>query len=331
MKKFYEIDLVKIVACLSVVILHVCPPNTDWAGAHLIYLLGTYGVPLFFMVNGFLLYKKKFSFKYTTKKIFRLLKIVLIWGIFTGLALSVVKNSPIELVNVFKGAIIGKGILFHFWFLFALMAIYMMLYIKDRLDIKLTRSYKENLVVLLVGLEILSLLNLRLHLMNWPGIREFIYPSFRLITFGSYFYFGWILHNLYERGFFVKTTRKYVISCVTIILSFLYIQCFSKSMDSYKWASEFYDSLIVVIGCIAIFMLMFSLECKISNKKNIEVLCTYSMPIYILHPIVLRVVDKIIPNTGLLFCGIRIGLVLSACILLYNAFKKLHVSFFLEI
>ncbi len=195
----------------------------------------------------------------------------------------------------------------------------------------MAKSYKEKTVVLLVVLEILSVFNLCLHLTNLPGIRDFIYPSFRLITFGGYFYLGRILRYLYERGFFVKTTRNCAISCIAIMISFLYIQCFSKSMDSYTWASEFYDSLAVVIGCISIFILMFALECKISNKQYLEVLCTYSMPIYILHPIVLKVIDKIIPNTGLLFFEIRVFVALAACILLYNAFKKMRLAFFLEI
>ena len=52
----YDIDLLKFIACVMVVILHGIEPGGGIQ--QIIYLLGSFGIPLFFVVNGYLLSQK---------------------------------------------------------------------------------------------------------------------------------------------------------------------------------------------------------------------------------------------------------------------------------
>lgn len=64
------IDNVKLLSAFMIVILHVFDNSTSTGG----YLLGTFGIPLFFMVNGYLLCNREFSWEYIVRKVSRLLR-----------------------------------------------------------------------------------------------------------------------------------------------------------------------------------------------------------------------------------------------------------------
>lgn len=65
MHKFKDInlDLLKVIACVGVVLLHTemggFKETGSWNFSTYLYYLGTYSIPLFFIVNGYLLLGKK--------------------------------------------------------------------------------------------------------------------------------------------------------------------------------------------------------------------------------------------------------------------------------
>lgn len=74
MRKYRNInlDLLKVLACVGVVLLHTAMggfKETDsWNFSTYLYYLGTYSIPLFFMVNGYLLLgKRDYLFLYTAE------------------------------------------------------------------------------------------------------------------------------------------------------------------------------------------------------------------------------------------------------------------------
>ena len=65
------LDCIKIMACFLVVILHtVCYGISDKISspALLIYYIGTFAIPLFWMVNGYLQLRREVTYKYVLKK-----------------------------------------------------------------------------------------------------------------------------------------------------------------------------------------------------------------------------------------------------------------------
>ena len=58
-----NLDLIKVLACVGVVLLHTTmggfKETGSWNFLAYLYYLGTYSIPLFFMVNGYLLLGKR--------------------------------------------------------------------------------------------------------------------------------------------------------------------------------------------------------------------------------------------------------------------------------
>ena len=69
-----NLDLIKCIACLGVVGLHSVGMVN-----YTIYYLCDFSVPLFFMVNGFLMFsKEEISYGYAFRKILNLIKVVVL-------------------------------------------------------------------------------------------------------------------------------------------------------------------------------------------------------------------------------------------------------------
>ena len=83
MDRDISLDAIKLVACIFVCTLHTIGMfMSESPGFHLSYLLfymSGIAVPLFFMVNGFLLAPKDGGMKYYYRKIFNIVKIVCVF------------------------------------------------------------------------------------------------------------------------------------------------------------------------------------------------------------------------------------------------------------
>ena len=120
----YSIDLMKLFASFLIVILHSIKPGEGIQ--EFIYLLGCYGIPLFFLVNGYLRCKKPIGWDIVYKFGKRYLFFISIWSLLLAIPYILIKRRLI-LVDIFIGALIGDGLLFHLWFLISLITIYIVL------------------------------------------------------------------------------------------------------------------------------------------------------------------------------------------------------------
>lgn len=119
----YDIDLLKFIACIMVVILHGIEPGGGIQ--QIIYLLGSFGIPLFFLVNGYLLSQKDIDFKFANGRLCKYFKFMLLWAIICGIPFSIIEHR-VMFFYLIKDAFCGKGLLFHLWFLAALIILYYM-------------------------------------------------------------------------------------------------------------------------------------------------------------------------------------------------------------
>ena len=83
------------------------------------YLLGTFGIPLFLLVNGFLLYERDITPDYVWKKLIRYIKFILMWTIIIGI-LELVLLHKFDFWSILRSVLMGGGKLYHFWFIAAL-------------------------------------------------------------------------------------------------------------------------------------------------------------------------------------------------------------------
>ena len=82
-KRNVNLDGLKLLACFAVIGLHVFTYNYNNTIITYIHYMCGYAVPIFFLVNGYLiLNKKEVTYTYTAKKILKILFLVVLWNLF---------------------------------------------------------------------------------------------------------------------------------------------------------------------------------------------------------------------------------------------------------
>ena len=128
MRKYRNInlDLLKVLACVGVVLLHTAmggfKETGSWNFSTYLYYLGTYSIPLFFMVNGYLLLgKREITYSYILQKVKWILITVSSW---TFIVWLFKRDFTENLIKKIVGSLMQKGYFFQFWFFGALIIIY---------------------------------------------------------------------------------------------------------------------------------------------------------------------------------------------------------------
>ena len=108
-----NLDLIKIIACIGVVLLHTTMLGFEetgrWNYSSYLYYLGTYSIPLFFMVNGYLLLgKSKITYPYILNKIKWVLITVSSW---TVIIWFLKRDFTINPIKTILASLIQKGYL----------------------------------------------------------------------------------------------------------------------------------------------------------------------------------------------------------------------------
>lgn len=130
------IDFIRSVSILLVIVIHSTGPllnkwgevisPTDWLVADVLVSFSRASVPLLFMISGYLLLGRQESiFSFYTKRFRKVLLPFVAWSIFYLVWQNGYRNYT--LINMIKALIyemLTKPASFHFWFLYALLAIY---------------------------------------------------------------------------------------------------------------------------------------------------------------------------------------------------------------
>lgn len=293
MRKYRNInlDLLKVLACVGVVLLHTTmggfKETGSWNLLTYLYYLGTYSIPLFFMVNGYLLLgKREITHSYILQKVKWIIITVSSWSVIVWLFKRDFTVNPIKKI---VGSLIQKGYFFQFWFFGALILIYICLPIlKKFLNSK--RSYLYILSVLLVIGLIFELTNIVLQM----PVQTYVIQTFRLWTWFFYYILGGfiaqfdkdIINNMFKRWMKVIVVLLFLVS--PLILFFL-----AKTTYHNFFAEYFYDLLFVKVVSLGIFLTIFSLVLNQDNNKWIIVLSNQTMGVFIIHTYIMKVWEKL--------------------------------------
>lgn len=223
MKKHDGINMLKGIACIIVVFLHV--PFPGLLGKLISFELN-FSVPIFFMISGFFAFKKN-DFLWYKKKIFHLLIIILLtefiygmWSIFTKCVINgeTVQNFLIEspiIKNPIKIIICGTIYNGTLWYIYAAMwtwVIYFFL-IKNRI------LRKNRLYLIMIPLLFIQIF-VKLYWMNHYDISKYIYLFRNFLVFGFPMTLlgSWIAKNEEKWNYSLK--RSITIVIAGVILSF---------------------------------------------------------------------------------------------------------------
>ena len=287
-----NLDLIKVLACIGVVLLHTTmfgfKETGSWNLSAYLYYLGTYSIPLFFMVNGYLLLgKKEINYSYVLQKVKWILIIVSSWTIIVWLFKRDFTVNPIKKI---VGSLLQKGYFSQFWFFGALILIYLCLPILKKI-LNSKRRYLYILSVLLVIGLIFELANIVLQM----PIQTYVIQTFRFWTWFFYYILGGLVaqfdKDIIKKGF--KRWMK-IVAVLLMLISPVILFFLAKTIYHNFFAEYFYDILFVKIVSLGIFLTVLTLSLENTKSKWIISLSNQTMGVFIVHTYVMKVLEKLL-------------------------------------
>ena len=284
-KNYYGISLLRIVATLSVIIIHVSAPlvvefgkisNFDWNVANFYDSISRYAVPVFFMISGSLLLGKAFDIKDFLKN--RLGKIIppfLFWSLFYSLTNRYVYSNEIfDITKIIRDVFYGSE--YHLWFVFALIGVYLITPIIQKW---IKFSEKKDVLYFLIIWVITLFLTIPGAAIYFPKI-NFTYFS----GFLGYFILGYYLKTYVKNNNLISYSLIFIGLAITIFGSYYMTK---KNGVFYDYFYEYLclNALMVSIGVFMLFNAIGDVSDKV--KPLISKLDICSFGIYLIHPFIL--------------------------------------------
>lgn len=290
-----NLDLIKVLACIGVVLLHTTmigfKDTGSWNLLAYLYYLGTYSIPLFFMVNGYLLLgKRNITYSYILEKVKWILIAVSSW---TTIVWLLKRDFAVNPVKKIIGSMVQKGYFFQFWFFGALILIYLCLPIlKKFLNSK--RSYLYILSLLIsIGL-IFELTNI---IIQTP-LQSYVIQTFRLWTWFFYYILGGLIAQ-FDKEFIKNGFKRWmkIVAVLLLLITPVILFFLAKTIYHNLFAEYFYDILFVKIVSLGVFLTILTLSLKESKYKWIVFLSNQTMGVFIVHTYVMKVLEKLLGFT----------------------------------
>lgn len=305
-KRIIWIELLRIIACFSVVLLHISathltdisPFTFQWKSFLLYNGLTRFAVPTFIMISG-LLYldtSKKISLKKLYKKyILKLSVIYIFWTIlYTVLDLLVFnllenQHSTLIFKDILKYSIQNPK--YHLWYIPTLISLLIVTPIlKELVDSKNSKKISEYIILLFFIFKVLKLTILQFnfqHIEFVKAIVNLVNPEM-VCNWIGFFILGHYLYKYNIKHAYLKYI--YLLGIISIIVG-IYL-CYYFSITSGKMNFSYYTnfSIFSTLFTISIFVFFKNKLSNIKlNSKNIYIVSIISnctLGIYLMHPLI---------------------------------------------
>ena len=330
-----QLDLMRLIACVAVVGLHTLRLDGSISNAFLYNLCG-FAVPIFYMSSGYvLLHKKTVSVCYARRKVLSILRVIVIWNVMYWFAKTAAKwvffheqpNRPFgTLLDETVSSLFQKGSLWQFWYLGALIILYLCLPVMHKWIYGQNKVWKSLWLLFLS----VSLTAQGVSMVVGSPIQKNVVQTLRIWTWIHYFILGGGIDYLGSFITKVFPTKKRhacgLISCSVVVAIW---QVFAgRCIIHNTYAEYFYDDGLTVLWTIILFSYVLRLD--ISNSfvgKMSARLTPCIMGVFIIHPLLINVVRHYftISDTGCsvaFFIGILIGSFMIVDIISRTRLKK---------
>ena len=299
MNRNLSLDLLKILSCFSVVVLHVSGSvlkvESSYTVSHALYYAACIAVPIFFMVNGYLLLnKKELSYKYIFKKIINILVIVFCWNLLIYVPMLFIGETINNPIYSSIESLMQIGYFYQFWFFGSLIIIYLFVPIIN----KSFKNIKKAILLTFTMISICLVIDLISIFRSMKGesiVQINVIQTFRLWTWFAYYLLGGLLGNVTIRNkiiSYINIKWNYFILIIALISSNLYQYNMAKLYNTFN-AEYFYDNILTFIYVISLFILI--LRFNFEKAKNFVAFIGSNMiGIYILHITIIKVLGKLI-------------------------------------
>lgn len=321
--RIYYIDILRVIACLSVVMIHSSATYVlkdigsfnFWIG-NILDGLSRIGVPLFVMISGALMLDK--NYELTNQKLIKHIKKLIIFFIFWSAIYCifsniidniVIKHEPIKITSVIKAFIKGH---YHLWFIYLIIGLYLIvpllrLWVKDE-----NKKYVEYFIILSIIFtyilpQIISIGNNYSNL--FKHLKDILEKKLYLKYVGgytTYFILGWYIHN-YD----IKNKKViYLLGFLSLIISIVGTYILSASTGKpLQLFGNF--NLNILLQSIATFLFVKTKWINVQYKENkfINSVSKNSLGIYAIHALIATIMYKILEKIGFEIALINIPIV----------------------
>lgn len=291
-KRNYNIDLVKSIAYIGVVFLHVLGKTTSngYSGTifdQILYNLGTLSVPLFFVTNGYLLLgKQNTNYKYSVNKIVNLLITVLCWNILYSVVTLLITKQFENPITLSLYSLLQKGFFYQFWFIGSLVICYLLLPILNSIWHK---HFKILIALFLICLLIALMLDFRNMVVVGNPIQMKVIQTFRIWTWLMYYILGGLLKK-------ISNQLKKIPSIISLIFvgMMLTYEYFIKYQHNTGFAEYNYDNLLIILTVVITFVTVLKINIPSKFDNYILFLSQNGFGVFIVHLLFLKIMGKIL-------------------------------------
>lgn len=287
-----QIDLVKIIAMFMIMTMHLTMFRTSNIVALCLHFASGIAMPLFFMVSGYLMWNRDVNYKYSLYKTYKILRFILL---FTILYCLFNDKGFHNLLNLLGGAIISNDRLFMFWYLYAMIIIYLLLPFIQYLDKQFKFFHIIFLAFLFIGVSNVFVLNETQSFEYHHSIQ-----TFRLWNWCFYFTLGGYIakHSDTLNKMSAKLPIKLMMYISFIVSLLLYI-AFLYYMQPYLYGIEyFFGSNLCMVYSLLLFLTCISFT--ITENQSISILSKCFLPAYAIHMNVIVFVDSLTMDFGII-------------------------------
>ncbi|HKM03795.1 MAG TPA: acyltransferase family protein [Lachnospiraceae bacterium] len=303
------LDLLRLIACILIITVHVSALNwvtTDvnslsWQIMNAYDCLGSIGVPLFVMISGALLLNKDYSLSMKDlycNKIFPLMLVYFIWLLLYNVVNFIDIGTPVSYESVkdliILNALLGRGI-YHLWFIPMLLGLYMITPI-----LRAAFSTKKICLYFLILSFFIGFFMPTLLLFPFPykTIVESLYnriPYTMLTGFIGYYVLGHYLHSFVDNVSNKKLILLmsfgllgYITTVIVCGQDAIRIGSASTIINSPLTANLFFPSFSVFL----MIKMINQRKYRQSSGPLLTTIVSLTFGIYLIHPLILRFLDK---------------------------------------
>ena len=285
-KRNPNLDLLKLLACMAVVALHVFTFSYENVLISYLHYASGYAVPIFFMVNGYLILNKtRVDYPYVLKKILHIIIITGLWALLIFFAYLVLKREFMNPILLLLESWIQKGYLWQFWFMGAMMLTYLCAPVLHWI----VHRFRKGYLVLTSGLLAMCLLVQLWILVTGESKTESLIQTFHIWKWLFYFVLGgWMKELLTELSRRLPYSIHLIIAGVLFIGFPLYQTVIGNSLN----CGSYYTDPAAILCNSMLFTAVMRFPCSEKKSQAIIDCSSLGMGCYILHPIFLNVINQ---------------------------------------
>lgn len=288
-----NLDLVKVLASIGVVGLHAIGMVN-----YSIYYFCDFAVPLFMMVNGYLMFNKSgITPAYAFTKILSLLKIVVCWNLLIILPVMVLRHKFVNPIRLCVNCLFQKGYLWHFWYFGALIIIYLALPLIHHL-------LKNRPLLHLILVAILVIVSVTISIMSMIrgySIQKYVPQTLRIWTWLMFFLFGGLCTTSYfDKLLIIPLWLHSVLTAVFAFVNNIVEKKIGLYLIHERIADLFYDDITSIIWYCLLFTLLLRVSLSALVKRAATRIEPLTLGIFIIHPILLAGASSVYTPSGTL-------------------------------